>query len=164
MKLRRHLDIRTSFICLYVLALAVYLVIGLKPAEAIDYAISTKLLIPSIGLESDVTKLGLDDNHLNTPETIVGSYSQAINKTLLIGHSSTVFKDLQYSEIGNLISYDGKNYKIIAIDILPKDKINMSDLLAAANRDTLIVMTCAGEMLENNDATHRLILTAIRMS
>jgi hypothetical protein len=28
--------------------------------------------------------------------------------------------------------------------------------------DTLVLMTCAGELLDNGDATHRLIITAVK--
>ena len=36
----------------------------------------------------------------------------------------------------------------------------MSQLLAPSDRPTLILMTCAGDPLPNQDATHRLIVTA----
>ena len=41
-----------------------------------------------------------------------------------------------------------------------KSMISMREILAAEDEDTLILMTCAGEPLDNNDATHRLIVTA----
>jgi sortase (surface protein transpeptidase) len=36
----------------------------------------------------------------------------------------------------------------------------MKELLKAEDTDTLVLMTCAGELMSNNDATHRLIVTA----
>ena len=87
-------------------------------------------------------------------------YSEAENKTLLIGHSSTVFKNLDEAEVGDAIWYNGHGYQIVDTDTLLKSEINMDKLLKSEDTDTLVIMTCAGEELDNYDATHRLILTA----
>ncbi len=42
-----------------------------------------------------------------------------------------------------------------------KSMISMSELLKADDKETIVIMTCAGESLENGDATHRLIVTAV---
>lgn len=162
-ELKQHLDARKIFVGLYLLAFVIYLVIGLQPADATSYEVSAKLLIPQIGLDTDVTELALDGDHLNTPETIAGSYSQAEHKTLLIGHSTTVFENLNQVELGDLINYDGTQYKVKKISLMSKARIDMGDLLAPAEKDTIVIMTCAGELLENGDATHRLILTAVKL-
>ena len=39
----------------------------------------------------------------------------------------------------------------------------MPKLLSASNEKTIVIMTCAGEDLGKGDATHRLILTAIKL-
>lgn len=161
MELERRRDKKPLFIGLYMLAVAIYIIIGLQPAEAADYDISTKLSIPSIGLVSDVTELEPENNVLPTPDTIVGSYAETKNKTLLIGHSTTVFKDLNMVRLGDTLRYKDTNYQVVAIDTLQKSDIDMSELLSESAYDTLVVMTCAGELLSGGDATHRLILTAV---
>ncbi len=163
MELKQHLDARKIFVGLYLLAFVIYLVIGLQPADATSYEVSAKLLIPQIGLDTDVAELTLDEGQLNTPETIAGSFSQSENKTLLIGHSTTVFENLNRVDLGDLINYDGNNYKVKKISLSSKNRVDMSELLAPAEKDTIVIMTCAGELLENGDATHRLILTAVKL-
>ena len=79
---------------------------------------------------------------------------------MLIGHSTTVFSNLNQIELGASIEYNGQAYRVIAIDMMPKDEISMQKLLAGAEHDTIVVMTCAGELFDNGDATHRLIITA----
>ena len=39
----------------------------------------------------------------------------------------------------------------------------MTEVLSSANIDTLILMTCAGDPLPNQDATHRLLVTATKL-
>lgn len=160
MGLKRRIDFRKIFSVVYVLAFGVYLAIGLQPANAKNYEISGNLVIPSINLISDITSLTLNDHKLDTPDTIVGSYSKYSGKTLLIGHSTTVFKDLKKVRLGDTIFYNGKGYKITDTKTLAKSQVDMNKILARAPSNTLIVMTCAGEILDNGDATHRFIVTA----
>lgn len=162
MELKRHLDLRYVFVGLYVLFIVVYVVIGLQSADAIDYEISADLEIPAIGLESGVTKLTLQDGRLNTPDTIVGSFSRAEHTTLLIGHSTTVFRHLDSVRVSDEIKYDYESYYVTNIEVEPKAGISMSKLLKDSSADTLVLMTCAGELLDNGDATHRLIITAVK--
>ena len=160
MELKRRLDLRAIFIGLYVLAFAVYIIVGLQPAEAANYAVSAELAIPDIGLNTDVTTLEFDGHQLNTPREIVGSYSEAQNKTLLIGHSTTVFQNLNQVQLGDTINYDNKVYRVTAIDMVAKSEVKMSKILAPAEKDTIVIMTCAGQLLNGDDATHRLMVTA----
>ena len=162
MELKRHLDLRYVFVGFYVLLFVIYAVIGLQPADAIDYEISADLSIPAIGLESGVTKLTLQDGKLNTPDTIVGSYSRAEHTTMLIGHSTTVFQHLDNVKVGDEIKYDYDSYYVTDIKVEAKADISMSKLLRDQSWDTLVLMTCAGKLLDNGDATHRLIITAIK--
>lgn len=162
MELKRHLDFRYVFVGLYLLAFLIYLVIGLQPADAKNYSITSNLEIPSISLYSDVAALELNNNQLLTPDEIVGSYSRAKNKTLLIGHSTTVFSNLSSVKVGDEINYDEETYSVTQINIHEKNKIEMSKILAPAEEDTVIIMTCAGEVYDNGDATHRLIITAVK--
>ena len=162
MELKRHLDLRYIFVGVYVLFFLIYIVLGLQPAEAaVSYEVSANLSIPSIGLNSDVTSLSLRDGHLDTPDTIVGSFSRAKNKTLLIGHSTTVFEHLDSVQIGDEIVYNDRVYSVISREIQAKADISMARLLQAADNEMLVLMTCAGELLDGGDATHRLIITAV---
>ena len=147
----------------YVAAFATYLILGFQPTSATHYEISGNLNIPSIGLNSDVTSLELKDHKLDTPNTIVGSYSANTNKVFLIGHSTTVFKNLEKIKVGNLVEYNGKKYRVTNTKTLAKEDINMKSLLASEDHNTLVIMTCAGEILANQDATHRFIVTALEI-
>ena len=163
MELRKRLNPRIVFIVVYVVLFLAYIIYGLQPAEAAhSYEVATELKIPSIGLVVDVTKLDLVGNELKTPDTIAGSYTQAENKTLLIGHSTTAFSHLDGVKIGDELEYNGQEYKIVRATLAVKEVIDMDELLAPAEEDTLMIMTCAGTLLGGGDATHRLIVTAIR--
>lgn len=161
MELKKRLSLRTVLIELYVVVFGAYVIWGLQPAEAAQsYEISAELNIPSIGLVSDVTTLQIEDHELKTPDTIAGSFSRAENKTLLIGHSGTVFQNLNETRLGDEIIYNNSKYIVGKIEVLEKADVDMSKMLAPAEKDTLVIMTCAGMDLGNGDATHRLVLTA----
>lgn len=162
MELRKRLDFRKVFGVIYAAVFAMYIIVGLTPAEATNYEISAELAIPSVGLESGVTSLRLADGGLETPETIVGSFRRSPNKTLLIGHAATVFGELKNVTVGDEIIYDETSYRVVEVETLAKDVVDMNRLLKAEEQDTLVLMTCAGEMLSEGDATHRLIVTATR--
>ena len=162
MELRKHLDYRKIFIALFCLVFVAYFAYGLTPAEATYYDVSGELEIPVIGLVSDVTKVEIVDNKLDTPDDIVGDYSPNHNATFLFGHSSGVFTELDNVRLRDAIIYNGASYRVVARDMITKSSINMNKLLAEKDRDTLILMTCAGTLLQGGDATHRLIITAVR--
>lgn len=125
--------------------------------EALSYP---SLSIANINLDTPVAGLEMVDRQLVPPNTIAGSYSQNPNKTLIIGHSSTVFKKLDQVRLGNEIHYGDKTYTVTNVSTLTKADVNMAALLASSELDTLVLMTCAGEPLPDQDATHRLIVTA----
>lgn len=133
-----------------------------QPAEAIQYEIVGRLLVSSIELESDVARLELEDGKLNTPEFIVGEYSRYSNTTLLIGHANTVFSNLKNIRIGESIKYNGNIYNIYKTQIIEKSSISMKELLSSNDSDTVILMTCYGQMYSDGDASHRLIIFASR--
>lgn len=162
MELKKRLDSRIIFVSLYVFALIIYIIYGLQPAGAVNYDIVASLSIPSIDLAADVTSLESNNNRLDTPDTIVGSYSNHYHKTLLIGHSTTVFNRLDEVSLEDELEYNNNFYRVIAINLVKKSSINMSDLLKFEKKDTLVLMTCAGTLFDNGDATHRLIITAVR--
>lgn len=134
-----------------------------EPAEAIQYNITGKLDIPSVGLDIDVANISLTNGKLETPKYIVGSYSRHKNSTLLIGHSNTAFSSLTETKNGDQISYNGNIYNIYKAQIIKKSSIDMKELLSEKEEDTLILMTCFGEMYSDGDASHRLIIFASRV-
>lgn len=142
------------------LMLPIYIFIGLQPAPIADAASYPQLEISSINLQTPVASLTLTDRQLVAPATIAGVYQGAINKTFIIGHSSTVFKNLSQVQIGDTITYDAQTYLVTDIDTLAKSEIDMRVILQPETTETMIIMTCAGESLPNQDATHRLIITA----
>ncbi len=153
-------DPRVVFTAFTVLLTIVYVVVGIAPAEAANYEISTTLSIPAIGLESEVARMGVEGNRLNVPATIVGEFSENENKTLLIGHATTVFTRLWKVPLGAKIKYNDKVYKVYKIEKLKKSEISMNAVLAPAEKDTIIIMTCAGTLYDSGDASHRLMISA----
>lgn len=163
MELKRSFGFRKAFTILYIVVVFVYFIVGFIPADGTAYTIDGGLVIPSIDLVSGVTKLELKDRKLNTPDSIVGSYSRNTNKTFLIGHSTTVFKNLDQVEVDDSVMYNNVEYKITNMEIFKKSDIDMNDLLKPELEDTIVIMTCAGDPMNEHDATHRLIVTAVRV-
>ena len=163
MELGRRFNPKVVFVGLYVVAFLVFVIYGMQPAEAVEaYDVSARLAVPSIGLDADVTTLTLENGELPTPDTIVGSYTKAKNKMFLVGHSTTVFENLKDVRLGDAIFYDEKEYTVSKMTMIKKEAINMNKLLAAEEKDTLVLMTCAGKRLGNGDATFRLIIEATK--
>lgn len=144
----------------FIIMLPIYLFIGLQPAPLADAASYPVLEVPSIDLKTPVARVELVDRQLTVPATIAGIYQPFDNKLFIIGHSSTVFKSLDRLQINQSFTYDGEQYLITDRIILEKSAISMNELLSDAPKKTIIIMTCAGDPLPNQDATHRLIITA----
>ena len=108
MELKRRFNYRKVFVVFYVLCFLVYLAFGLQPAEASQEFFSQKLEIPSINLETPVAELELVDRELETPDKIAGSFSIHKNKTLIIGHSTTVFEKLKDVRMSDILYYNDK--------------------------------------------------------
>lgn len=155
--------IKVVFTAFFFIFLPIYLFVGFQPTLPADAANYPVLEIGSIGLTSPVAPLELEDHQLIAPATIAGAYSRNPNKTLIIGHSSTVFKKLSETKIGEEFSYNNESYRIVEIETQKKSDINMSEILAAVNQETIIIMTCAGDPLPDQDATHRLLVTATKL-
>ena len=168
MELRCQIRSKYIFAIVYFACLFGFLILNVKLSGAIDthaeaqtFDAGSTLIIPEIGLKTGVTELALEDGKLNTPDYIAGSFSRSDNKTLIIGHRATAFNGLNEANIGGEVIYLGNIYKILSKTVMEKSSISMNTLLRRAERDTLVLMTCAGESLDNNDATHRLIITAV---
>lgn len=160
MEIGRSWDLRKVVAAVYVGLLCMYLLLGLTPAQATEYEAATSIEIPSIGLVADVELMKMKNGKLATPDDAVGGYSGAANKTFLVGHVSNVFRDLQDVRVGDEIVYDLVRYNVSKVEVLKKSDINMDLLLLPEEKDTIVVMTCAGERISAGDATHRLIITA----
>lgn len=154
--------LRVFFVMLFMILAPFYFFSGIQPVSSIEATSYPELSIPDIGLSTPVAPLEMTEHKLIAPATIAGSYSQATNKQFIIGHSSTVFQDLNQSALYQHLYYNETEYTITAIETLVKADVNMDAVLAAADIDTLVIMTCAGTPLPEQDATHRLIITAER--
>ncbi len=154
--------LRVFFVTLFMILAPFYFFSGIQPVSSIEAASYPELSIPNINLTTPVAPLEMTERQLIAPATIAGSYSQAENKQFIIGHSSTVFQNLNQSALYQHIYYNDTEYTITSIETLVKADIDMDAILAAADTDTLVIMTCAGTPLPNQDATHRLIVTAER--
>ncbi len=140
----------------------VYFIIGLQPATAADPAEFNydTLYIANIGLSAPVKPITLNSEHrLVAPDTIAGAYSNSTNKTLIIGHSSTIFATLNGVNLGDQLTYADQTYQITNLVYQPVEQINMSHILAPADHPTIIIMTCAGTPTDG-DYPERLIITA----
>ncbi|MBR0461036.1 class F sortase [Candidatus Saccharibacteria bacterium] len=140
----------------------IYFIIGLQPATAADPAEFNydTLNIANINLTAPVKPITLNSEHrLVAPDTIAGAYSNSLNKTLIIGHSSTIFANLHTTQVGDVLTYADHTYVVTAMTYQPTEQIDMSDILAPAQRPTLIIMTCAGTPI-NGEYPERLIITA----
>lgn len=154
-------EVKMFLISFLTIMLPVYLFIGFQPAVPADAASYPQLEIPSIGLKTPVASIELTDDHqLIAPAAIAGIYTQAENKLFIIGHSSTVFKKLNQASLGDTFVYDSKTYRINNIETLLKSDISMRKILQPEDTETVIIMTCAGTPLPDQDATHRLVITA----
>ena len=157
-------DFRAIFVGIYTMLFGAYLIVGAPIVEAREYDIAGQISIPSISLTTDVAALTLRGNRLDTPDHIAGSFSRSPHKTLIIGHSSTVFQDLDNVQLGDQLQYADTDFIVTNITTLAKTEIDMNDLLTTADTDTVIIMTCAGTDLGHGDATHRLLVTATAAS
>lgn len=155
--------VKLFLVAFITIMLPVYFFIGFQPSIPADAASYPQLEIPAIGLKSPVAHLELTADHqLIAPAAIAGVYTQAQNKLFIIGHSSTVFKHLDDVQLADTFTYDDQTYRITDIQTLAKPDIDMRKILQAAKQETIVIMTCAGTPLPDQDATHRLIVTAIR--
>lgn len=119
------------------------------------------LEMSSISLSAPVSEVALSGRELSVPNYIVGKYQTNENKVLLMGHSSTVFADLDKVEVGDKFSYNGQSYLVVSKEIKAKSEISMREILEDEGVPILTLMTCAGENLSGQDYSHRLIVDAV---
>ena len=153
-------QIRRGTLAFFALTLPFYVWYGFQPRLSAEATTYPTLAIAAIGLSTPVEPLTLANGELTAPATIAGSYSHATNTTLIIGHNTTVFTELDELAIGDTLTYADTTYQVTDLATVPKTDINMNALLAARDVPTLILMTCAGTPLGGQDYTDRLIITA----
>ena len=168
---RHHWSVRHTKIAIlifYLLAIPTYLIIGLQPSStsmaetlaAESQNASGFLIINSIGLSTPVVDVALQNRVLSAPEYIAGSFSSEPHKTLLIGHSSTIFQNLKDVKFSDIIDYNEHSYRVVNIETRAKEDISMSRILKGETVDTIVLMTCTGQGIGADDYSHRLIITA----
>ena len=77
-----------------------------------------------------------------------------------IGESDNMFIAQDF-EVTEKIKYNEKNYTITKLEFKQKTLIDMSKVLESEDEETIVIMTCAGVLLDNGDATHRFMVTAV---
>lgn len=153
-------QIKVAMTVFYMIAIPAFIIVGLQPAQAANVDGLPTLSIPAVSIETPVSESSLDGKQLSVPDAIAAEYSEDPSKLFLMGHSSTVFKNLKNIEVGDEVYYNGNKYIVNDVAIKPKSAIKMKEILAPAEHETVIIMTCAGKSLGANDYTHRLIVTA----
>lgn len=151
--------LRLGFLAAYIFGIGIYLYYGLQPYR-VDASAPIRLVVPSINLSTPVDNVTKTGHSLDVPEFIAGAYSENTNKTLLIGHSNTVFERLSDLKIGQRLTFDDQSYQITRIITAAKANISMPDILSPVSTPTVILMTCTGTHLGGHDYSHRLIITA----
>ena len=158
---------KIGLLIFYLIAIPAFIIVGLQPSDtsaevrASEVAQAEEYLeIRSIGLSTPVIRVHLVRNTLNAPEYLAGAYHSYENKTLLIGHSMTIFGNLHNIAVGDEIDYEDGTYLVTEMREEEKADIKMSEILKNEDEPTLILMTCAGEPLGGMDFSHRLIVTA----
>ena len=119
-----------------------------------------KLEIPAIALEALVKVIKKQGVELIAPDQIAGVYHAAKNKDFVIGHSSTIFRELGKIREGDEVSYNGEKYMVRKVETLEKAEISMAEILVREEKPTIVLMTCAGKSLGGQDYTERLIVWA----
>jgi sortase (surface protein transpeptidase) len=130
-----------------------------KPKEA-DAMSEERLFIPSIGMIARVKNIEREGSKLVPPDLEAGAYHPAIHKTVLLGHSTSIFNTLKNVEMDDRITFDNKDYTITRIEIVEKTAVNMEEVVSETEKNTIVLMTCYGEPLGEQDYTHRFIVTA----
>lgn len=157
-------EIKLFVSAFFAIMLPIYIFIGLQPTPTANASSLPKLIISSINLNTPVETVELENRKLVAPATIAGVYHSAKNKIFIIGHSSTVFQNLNQVQTGEFFLYNDKFYQVQKTEQLAKADISMLEILQEEDQETIIIMTCAGTPLPNQDATHRFILTATRVA
>ncbi len=120
------------------------------------------LSIPSLGIATSVSASTLSGNELSVPSSSVSSYG-----TLLMGHSSGVFRNLPAASVGQEIIYNGQTYIINKVKLnLPvaQDRKSVGNysmyVLTNYGPGNIVLMTCAGSYQPGFGYTARTLVFA----
>ena len=148
------------FGALYLCFFLIFTFLAFQP-QTVEANTNLILEIPKINLTSPIRALEItDENTLISPERIAGVYRANQNHDFIIGHSSTIFQNLNKLKVGDTFRFSDQTYQIKTRKIQPKSEIDMSKLLTKKSTPTITFMTCHGEKISGHDYTERLILTA----
>lgn len=144
------------------------------PIKAIDHGVPTWIYVPSIGLSSPIKGVGIDKKgNMDVPSgktSDVGWYKHGTlpgntGTAVLDAHVTAAFKDLEDIKIGESIYIYTSTGKILRF-VTKKAKTYEAKttdprvLFAPSKSPDLNLITCAGTLLGDGEATHRLIVTA----
>lgn len=136
--------------------------LGLSAFAVVGEVISGELRIDEIGLGADVASVEIVEGELATPERLVGAYRRE-EVVFLYGHSTGVFRELSRVEVGDEVVYVDEGmetrYVVDGIEVMARDRVGMGQLLSGEAGE-LVLMTCAGDLLEDGDYSERLIVYA----
>ena len=150
------------FCAFFTLTLPSY-ILGFSAFASSVNPINASLRIPSIGLSSSVSPAVYKNNMLEVPNVRIASIENH-NKLFLYAHNFSAFKNLQNLKIGDIITYQKASapssiYRVTQLQTIKTSEINMNSLLKSTENPSLILMTCAGEKLQD-DYESRLIVYA----
>lgn len=148
------------FGALYLCFFLVFTFLAFQP-KTVEANTNLILEIPKISLTSPIRALEItDENTLISPERIAGVYHANQNHDFIIGHSSTIFQNLDKLKVGDTFRFGDQIYQIKTRKIQLKSDVDMAKLLTKKSAPTITLMTCHGEKISGHDYTERLILTA----
>lgn len=148
------------FGALYLCFFLIFTFLAFQP-QTVEANTNLILEIPKISLTSPIRALEItDENTLISPERIAGVYHANQNHDFIIGHSSTIFHNLNKLNIGDTFRFGDQTYQIKTRKIQLKFDVDMAKLLTKKSTPTITLMTCHGEKISGHDYTERLILTA----
>jgi hypothetical protein len=141
--------------------------LDLLPAEAINPDFHLSIAGANLA-NSPVLNVEKQGTIIPVPDHEIGRFMPInSNATLLVGHSSGVFKDLKNLTINDEIHLDAETYQIKYIETLPIETIDMNKVLypdlpaLPKNAKVLVLMTCAGDRnVFTNTYSQRLIIYA----
>ena len=132
------------------------------------------LYIPSINLFSKIQGVGVNKKgNMDVPSgktNNVGWYKHGITPgetgtAVLDAHNTAAFKKLDALPLGEDIyiynsSGEWLHFSVVEAKTYPIEKLSPSTLFAQANAPQINLITCAGLLLGNGEASHRLIVSA----
>lgn len=151
------------------------------PEDAVLLAAPVRIRIERLGVDADLVTLGIDNNgNMAAPDEpeLVGWYDftakpgAGSGNAVLAGHRDwggygpAIFWELADLEHGDTIEVELRDgavvtYRVTAAHTYPVEGLDMREILARTENETLTLITCAGDFL-NNDYTDRHVVRAVR--